>query len=334
MDEVTLPPNPAIELVGGDNKSYALSAPTTLQLDSPVKAQLVLPSGTTVTTAEGEKVMVAGGAKGRLSLAKGELGSGTVTAPERTLVHPDNVREITLQLAPSDSGPRLQVKVEAPGVDFDPVKNRLTACLVSDQGIERSIQVVDVDAYEEPGSARISLAIPQAMSTLSLERVIAGDTTYKGQAYLVSESASYVGVGPATLHGIKASIFAGIAATVLLLITIAAIRLFSRDRPTGVGAFLKGVIVGASGDASLSLFQIALWTLVTFFALVYVWRRTGAPITISTEMLGLLGFAGVGSVAARWIAASRTPGGQQNSAPTSDAPQSQRPKCMPRPAFS
>jgi hypothetical protein len=236
------------------------------------------------------------------------------------LTDPDDVRELAFQLVPSENGPRLRATAEAPGVAFDEAANQLSACLVSEPGgRELRIQIVDVEV-DELGVALVSLAVPRALSVRDFDQFVRGDTTYRGRAYLVGADGSYAATGPVQLHGIKLSVFIGIAAAFLLLSAIAWMRRHSRDAPVaGIGPFFKGVIVGKSGDASLSLFQIALWTQITFYALVYVWWRTGNLITLTTEMLGLLGFATAGSVAARWISSTRTPGDEAGTTTTNDA---------------
>ena len=71
---------------------------------------------------------------------------------------------------------------------------------------------------------------------------------------------------------------------------------------------LLGLFVGPDNVPSLSLFQVFLWTVVTLWALVYVFLRTAAPVALTPQIMALLGFAGAASVAARWISSGRTPG--------------------------
>jgi hypothetical protein len=67
-----------------------------------------------------------------------------------------------------------------------------------------------------------------------------------------------------------------------------------------------GLFIGIDKEPSLSLFQIFFWTVITVWALVYVFAVTGALLSLTAEMMALLGIAGAGSVLARLIS-SRQP---------------------------
>ena len=68
---------------------------------------------------------------------------------------------------------------------------------------------------------------------------------------------------------------------------------------------------GKTGKASLSNFQIWLWTLIIFSLAVYLWWATGELFSFESDVLWLLGIAGSGSVAARATAALRQEPGRQ-----------------------
>lgn len=68
-----------------------------------------------------------------------------------------------------------------------------------------------------------------------------------------------------------------------------------------------GLFIGEDNAPSLSLFQVFLWTVITVWGVLYVFIVAGSLLSLTPEMMGLLGIAGVGSVAARLIAASGSP---------------------------
>ena len=207
---------------------------------------------------------------------------------------------------------------------FDATKQELAACFITKVGEQYSVEPANVHAVAaegKVGSALVTLALPAAARSGSmLEQLLGKEGTYDGVVRVVTRDGVYAGEGTVKIGNVGSSVLAAAAVSFALLVVVAFIaRSSSRTSASGNRAFLKSVIVGNSGEASLSMFQIALWTVVTVFALVYVWWRTGNTVTLTTEMLGLLGFATAGSVAARWIAASRTPGAQTAGPPTREA---------------
>jgi hypothetical protein len=75
----------------------------------------------------------------------------------------------------------------------------------------------------------------------------------------------------------------------------------ARAQNIGDNAWFSSLFVGSDGQPSLSLFQIFFWTLITVWGIAYVYIVAGSLLTMTTSMMGLLGIAGVGTVAARWI---------------------------------
>ena len=68
----------------------------------------------------------------------------------------------------------------------------------------------------------------------------------------------------------------------------------------------------------MSLFQIFIWTVITVWGLAYVFLVTGSLLSLTTDMMALLGIAGTGSVLSRWISESGQP--PVPAAPTAKAP--------------
>jgi hypothetical protein len=79
-----------------------------------------------------------------------------------------------------------------------------------------------------------------------------------------------------------------------------------------LGKFAQAWFSGVDRVPSLSMFQIYLWTWVVIAGLTYVVALTGQLFAITTQVLALLGIAGLGSIAARFVAAAQ---GQRQAAP-------------------
>ena len=62
---------------------------------------------------------------------------------------------------------------------------------------------------------------------------------------------------------------------------------------------------GHSGRASLSNFQVGLWTLIVVFSAVYVHTVSGSALHLDSSILALLGIASLSSLAARTAASKR-----------------------------
>ena len=79
----------------------------------------------------------------------------------------------------------------------------------------------------------------------------------------------------------------------------------AQEKPGTSGAWWMGLIIGQDEQPSLSLFQILIWTVLTAWSLLFVFFNTGNLLTMTNQVMVLLGFAGVGSLTARWIASGR-----------------------------
>jgi hypothetical protein len=82
------------------------------------------------------------------------------------------------------------------------------------------------------------------------------------------------------------------------------------------GRWLAGLFIGPDRDPSLSLFQIFFWTIITVWALAYVYIVTGSLASMTPSMMALLGIAGTGSVLARWIGVGTSQAADVKAAPT------------------
>jgi Fibronectin type III domain len=81
------------------------------------------------------------------------------------------------------------------------------------------------------------------------------------------------------------------------------------------GNWILRVISNRSGYASLSQFQVVLWTATVGVSAIYVMSLTARLIDIPTETLGLLGIAGVATVTARAKSIDTSPGGPSGGDP-------------------
>lgn len=77
-------------------------------------------------------------------------------------------------------------------------------------------------------------------------------------------------------------------------------------RESDTGRWLAGLFIGPDNEPSLSLSQIFIWTTITVWGFIYVYMVSGSLLTMTTDMMGLLGIAGAGTVAARWLGARET----------------------------
>jgi hypothetical protein len=92
----------------------------------------------------------------------------------------------------------------------------------------------------------------------------------------------------------------------LVALALALLRNFVVDR-FGKTNFLLAIIATKSGTASLSQFQVLLWTFVVGASAVYVILLSGNLIDISGDVLTLLGITGVTLLGAQLPAAQATP---------------------------
>ena len=120
----------------------------------------------------------------------------------------------------------------------------------------------------------------------------------------------YVGVGQFVYPSRSWALVLATGITLLLFLGLLWVR--AADK-TVWKIWCMGLFLGEDGQPSLSLFQILLWTVVTVWALLFVFFCTGNLIAMTQQVMVLLGFAGAGSLAARWVATSRAMAPQRSS---------------------
>lgn len=115
-------------------------------------------------------------------------------------------------------------------------------------------------------------------------------------------------------------VWAGAIGTALTLMLLGSIMYTMGQRKKdlqGKPRWFAGLFIGPDGDPSLSLLQMFIWTTITIWGFLYVFIVAGDLLSLTPEMMSLLGIAGVGTVLARWIAVA---GGGSTSQPAGTAP--------------
>lgn len=149
-----------------------------------------------------------------------------------------------------------------------------------------------------PGSAKVMVALPNNVLPVSYE------FSMPLRVAVASSDGHYIALGG--FHAI-ARLYAALGATILTGLLLGGV-MYSRGqrlKPSDAAAprWFSGMFIGSDGEPSLSLLQVFVWTSITMWGFFYVFIVAGNLLTMTTEMMGLLGIAGTGSVLARWIAA-------------------------------
>jgi hypothetical protein len=206
------------------------------------------------------------------------------------------VRTITPDVRPSrEAAPFLTARLTAPGLDFD--AEELRACLRLGAA---DPQKVDVGTVETPetGVAVVTFNLPdEPFPWLDWRRgraaslaVVTADGAHAWTGEFVYASRFWAFV---LATAIAALLFVGLV--------------YLRKAGAAWKTWLMGLFLGEDQQPSLSAFQILLWTIVTVWSLLFVFFSAGNLLAMTEQVMVLLGFAGAGSLAARWVAASREP---------------------------
>lgn len=273
-----------------------------------------------------------------LKLAAGETVRAALLEPA-TAVRRDGV--LYLRSSPKVSIPALAVQplslAEAPLVRpyFADTANRLRTGFGSIQPLGLSVRLPRPEkplvasglaacmsaGLAGPGAARPALvaAVRGEDGTVSVDLELpAGALTFA-----VSDLRQRVRVAVATKDGQLAKIgqiqfltpvYGLLIATLATLALVVLVAYLLKDPRHPKQSFWAGLFMGYDGSASLTLLQMALWTTITVWALIYVFLRTWELLSVTTEVMTLLGFAGATTVGARVIAAARVPAVIENGA--------------------
>lgn len=253
-------------------------------------------------------VTLAVGTTGRVDAGTTSLTFKAGSATEGRIYLPDARPDLFPQLQFAKDGPaRLPLAFGSGGPPAG-----LTACVIVD------------DAARQP------VITPQAAPGHGADLLLTTDLLPEGWNWwttmpfvLVGGDGHTVGIGTAlVVWRYGAAIIATIVAAALIwgLLalryrkTYAGLDANGKPLPKNWSLYFAGLFISEDdGEPSLSLFQVFFWTAVTVWALLYTYIVTGSLIGMTPEMMVLLGIAGAGTVAARWIAVTR---GDYNIAPT------------------
>ena len=190
---------------------------------------------------------------------------------------------LDLDLLPGGSRARLSY----PNIDASRDGKNLRACVfVGAQGYSTPVNQV-LQVPNQPGQVDLMIGLPLTATTLNFARslqIAVGSTDGT-----ISTSSTTLG-----MELVWSIIYAtvGAAAFVLWILELGRRRSAARTRWSS--------LLGRDGQPSLSLLQIGLWTVLVSFGLMFVFFRTGDLLTLTPQVMALLGFAGLGSLAARW----------------------------------
>lgn len=179
---------------------------------------------------------------------------------------------------------------------------------------------VTIPALREPTRSQLAdhklsldteLLVPRA----TLRLIVIDMVTQNGQ------TAQQVVVDTSLPVGIQSQYWsAGVALFLVLVVVVILTRFGKQDPMIAKANWLLRLISTDGGNASLSQFQIMLWTFVVGFSAVYVMVLSGSLIVISASTLGLLGIAGAATLLAQYTAASTSPPAAGGGDPTPDMP--------------
>lgn len=254
-------------------------------------------NGDTVTMPAGTKLVVSGKSF-KLSLRR------TAVLTRWLDALPDSL-EWTREAGPS---PRIHLTVQAArhGLPIDRAK--LYACAYSGGPEARKWHPAGVSVHEkDPGKVIVSLP-PEVQPANRWNEATA-------RVVLGAQDGASVALGSLSLKSSNASALWAAGVTGVLLAFFMRLESSRRrlEKTSAQPRFLSGLFVGPDNDPSLSLLQILIWTVVTLWGMVYVYLTSGTLLSMTPEMMGLLGIAGASSVLARWAAVSGS--GAPSSAP-------------------
>ncbi|HEX8258017.1 MAG TPA: hypothetical protein VF589_10315 [Allosphingosinicella sp.] len=191
----------------------------------------------------------------------------------------------------------LAIDVRHPGIRFDPAALAMAGCAWSDSAPPVPAAVASLEGAS-PGAGKAQLAMPSEL--LPAFSAIVPQTVYVA---LASADGGYAGYGAFTAIDRG---WAGVGATLLAALLLWGCLNARRGDEKSWSAWASGLFLDANSQPSLSLFQIFFWTLITVWGLIYVFIVTGELMNLTGTMLVLLGIAGTGTVAARFLSRGST----------------------------
>lgn len=293
------------------------------KIDDNDFSNLVAQPGTEIKLTSGVKILEKGklppNLEGLVEISRSGI-AGAEDAPKPVLVKlttdiqakpkaVDEIGGISSERLPSAAPPNsLKVNLSAPGIDFADaeIASGLRACVTSANGSKYKPVAIERVSAEAPGSAEIVISLPN-----SLKSAWAVFKNRKIAVMLVD--GRYFKTGDFKTNGYG---FAAILAIVVFVLgqflILAWVTVKKHDDGTRIDQNWKTWLrwfTPSGRPASISLFQIYLWTWVVIAGSAYTVVLTGELLTITPQVLALLGIAGAGSVSARMVAVvqDRTP---------------------------
>ena len=197
----------------------------------------------------------------------------------------------------------VSVELHQPGLRFDAPNVTLTACVKPTDAEHWQRAGVSGLVLGDPGSAKVSIALPDQL-------LVPSWTFIRSISLAIATSdGAYVAVG--TFQAIERR-WAGIISLAVLGFLLGTLMWrrgneFKRARNTDKAPWISGLFRDTGGAPSLSMLQVFIWTVVTLWGMIYVFIVVGNLLTITPQMLGLLGIAGSGAVVSRWVSQTRKP---------------------------
>lgn len=184
-----------------------------------------------------------------------------------------------------------------------PEADALVACVLDESASDlagKHARIVGVSSADNK-AVSVRLALPDGALS---------PTAWEMRKDLVVAISGPNGVGFGRIYYVT-PLWAAVTAILVVLVLFQAIgvNLARNGKKVSFGdrMLLKPIYLGADGYASISLMQITLWTMVAVAAIVYVFLRTWTLLSMTAEVMGLIGFAGATAVTARIIASQRRP---------------------------
>jgi hypothetical protein len=247
-------------------------------------------------------------------LARSDTGGDVSLAPGTVL---EVILPADTHLQPAleafEDDPNLPIKSEtldaSPQPSVSPVNSLLVtvrghgAQVYEDREILSACFLIDKKYYPAPIFGIVDRGESGVELVLKLPEELAGSGIADGKVALAAADGSYFATDSFSMRGRTYGISWGAAATLGTFFILGMVAT-PTARPLRTWS-VYGWFTGPDGKASLSLFQILLWTVVVVFCLVYVFAITGKLFSITGQVLSLLGIAGTGSVVARIVASGQ-----------------------------
>lgn len=307
--------DPKTEL-GGDQHRFKLTENVIVRLSGNGDIYLVqndkhyeFPEGN-VALVTGTQIIFDGprapkkGDKISIPLAQGLNPSLPATVDTLNLVPTSEFGSDTLQsgwLPSAGALPTLKLRADKPGA-FSDVRDtsKIRACLL----IGKEWRQVNVTAFEKDAtasSALLTVALPQDQFGNYPDSYRIAVSINNG-AFIASRDFIFV---PRWVGFLVAMIIFAIGHFAVWRLTINRCSPIRHAFTHGsLGRFSAAWFAGPGGIPSLSMFQIYVWTWVVVWGLTYVVVQTLELFALSSQVLWVLGIAGVGSLTARFISAS------------------------------